>query len=481
MLRCASVSDCQASTFEYCSPTLFDMKIYFTLLVSLVLTFSPKYTFAQTPQWHYLGDTIVEQTWASGILTFLEGDARYVAYQTFDNTNFVWNIKRFDGSSWVAVDTNGLGNQKLIKLHATANGRLQLAYFDFEDNKFGIKKLIGNTWETVSESPTLTNNPFPISCAFDEEKLYVAFAGESLGNKITVWKYDAGAWSVVGQPGFSNGSVHTIILKMSNGVPWVAYEDWSLGSAGIVKKFDGTSWQNIGNQAFDGDPHDQMDFTVSNGIPYIAHTDSTTQSRARVLKFDGSNWTPIGSFVGTEPTSFVKLAIDDADQKPYILIDDSGQGFWGLSALNFDGTSWNYVGTRGFISNYWNVEFVINDGIPYVGYEYSPFGGGVSVQVFSPTSLAKDPQTALSFFQIQPNPIQDGVLQLKISNTVGSTAICHIFDQNGRLIHEKTLQTSALEVGYRLNIQGLPPGVYVLRLQPEQGKEAQIQRFVVAP
>ncbi|MFN0176695.1 MAG: T9SS type A sorting domain-containing protein [Saprospiraceae bacterium] len=455
------------------------MKNYFTLLALLVLAVAPKPIFAQTPQWHYLGDTVVEQTWASGILTFLEGDARYVAFQTYDNSVSFWNIKRFDGFSWISVDTNGLGNQSFSKLHATTNGILQLAYFKYEDNKFGIKKLIGNTWESVSESPALVNNPFPISYAFDEEKFYVAFADEGLNNKISVWKYDGGLWSVVGQPGFSNGVVHTIILKISNGVPWVAYEDWSLGSAGIVKKFDGNSWQNVGNQVFEGDPHHQMDFVVSNGIPYIAHADSTTQSRARVFKFDGMNWTAIGPLVGTESTWFVKLAIDAADQEPYILVDDSGPDFWGLSALHFDGTSWGFVGTRGFITNYWNVEFVINDGIPYVGYEFSAFGGGVSVQVFSPVSNTPTPYPENISFKISPNPLINDVLQMKIQSTRASEVRAQIFNMDGRMLQSASWPINAGESDQRINVSTLAKGVYVIQLKSKDGRELYTRQFVI--
>lgn len=458
----------------------FDMKNYFTLFAFLLLEVSPKLSFAQTPQWHYLGDTIVEQTWASGILTFLEGDARYVAYQTFDNTNFSWNIKRFDGVSWIAVDTNGLGNQNFRKLGITANGVLQLAYFSFESNKIGIKRLIGSVWETVSESPTMANTPYLPSYVFDNERLWIAFPDETLGNKVTVWKYENGVWSVVGQPGFSVGHAHSIILKMSNGIPWVAYEDWSLGSAGVVKKFDGNSWQNVGNQVFNGDPHDQMDFAVSNGIPYIVHADSTTQNRPRVLKFDGTNWTPIGSLLSAAPTNFVKLAIDAAVQEPYLLTEDHSPSFWGLSAMHFDGTSWNYVGARGFIPNYWNLEFVINDGTPYVGYEFSAFGGGVSVQVFSPVSDTNEPLVSGISFQIQPNPIAEGILQIQFNNATSSELLSQIFDQNGRLLQEKSFPVGVGVASHRFDLLDIPPGVYALRLRSKRGKEWITQQFVVA-
>ena len=456
------------------------MKNYFVLLAFFVWVVSPQHAFSQTPQWHYLGDTIIEETWASGILTSLEGDAHYVAYQAYDTSNFFWKIKRFDGFSWMDVDTNGLGYLNFRILGTTASGVLQIAYYSFDGHKFGIKRLMGSTWETVSESPGMVEDPYQASYAFDDEQFFVAFPEQGLGNKITVWKYDAGAWSVVGQPGFSAGNVHSTTLKISNGIPWVAYEDWSLGSAGIVKKFDGNTWQSIGNQVFDGDPHDRMDFTVSNGIPYIAHADSSTQNRASVLKFDGTLWSNVGPPMFTERTQYLKLAIDADSQEPYLLFEDNDSTFWGLSALRFNGTAWDYVGNKGFISNYWNLEFVINDGVPYVGYERGPFGGGASVQIFSPLSHSTTPQVEEISFHIQPNPIVDGMLQIQLGNASNKDAICQIFDQNGRLLQEKNLQGGAGEVTHSFNVSNFPSGVYAIRLQLNDGKAWAAKRFIVA-
>jgi len=447
----------------------------------MVLTAFPVHSFAQVPQWHYLGDTIIEETWASGILTSLEGDVPYVAYQVFDTSNFFWRIKRFDGFSWMDVDTNGLGYQNLNLLSTTASGVLQIAYYIHEGNKFGIKRLVGSTWETVSESPELAEQPHYTSFDFDNERLFIAFADQGVanGNKITVWKYESGIWSVVGQPGFSIGNAYPIILKVDNGIPWLAYEDWALGRAGIVKKFDGNTWQNVGGQVFDGDPHGKMDFTVSNGIPYIAHSDSSTQNWINVLKFDGTDWSNVGPSIFTENTYFLKLAIDSENQKPYLLYEDYDTTFWGLSALSFDGTAWGYVGNRGFISNFWSLEFIINDGVPMVGYERGPFGGGASVQVFSPVTNTISPDPANISFNISPNPLINDVLQIKIQSTRASDVRAQIFDMEGRLLQSASWHINAGSSDQQINIDTLAKGVYVIQLKSKDGRELYSRQFVV--
>ncbi len=458
----------------------FDMKNYFTSFAFFWLLVSLQPTFSQTPQWHYLGDTIIEETWISGILFHFEGDAPYVAYQTFNDTAFAWAIKRFDGNSWVPMDTVGLGLHNFHLLGTTASGVLQIVHFDHDSKRFVLKQLIGNTWQTVSESPQLSFYPYLGSYFFDKENFYAAFRDEDLDDKITVWKFDGSNWSTVGQAGFSEGAVHTIVLKVSNGIPWVAYEDWSLGSAGVVKKFDGNTWQSIGNQVFDGDPHDQMDFAVSNGIPYVAYADSTTQNRASVVKFDGATWSNVGPPMFTERTDFLKLAINADNQEPYLIFEDHGPSFWGLSAMRFDGNVWDYVGARGFINNYWSLEFVIKGGIPYVGHERSPFGGGASVQVFSPLSPSTEPQNPGISFSILPNPIANGMLQVQIDNPTNVDAICQIFDQNGRLLQEKNFQIRAGKVVHSFNVSDFKSGVYALRIQSNNGKEYGVKSFVVA-
>jgi len=457
------------------------MKNYFNLFAFFLLLASPKYIFSQTPQWHYLGDTIIEQTWGTGVLTSLEGDAPYVAYPVYDNSDFFWKIKRFDGFSWMDVDTNGLGFQNFRILGTTASGVLQIAYLNSEGNKIGIKRLMGGTWEIISESPLIADIPYNASYDFDNERLFIAFADQNLSNgeKITVWKYDTGVWSVVGQPGFSIGNAYPIILKVDNGIPWVAYEDWALGRAGIVKKFDGNTWQSVGGQVFDGDPHGRSDFTVSNGIPYIVHADSSTQSRASVLKFDGANWSTIGPPMFTEPTSFVKLAIDDNIQEPYLLFEDYDPAFWGLSALRFNGTAWDFVGSRGFIYNYWSLEFIIKDGVPHVGYERSPFGGGGSVQVFSPVSHTITPDAGNISFKISPNPLTNDVLQMKIQSSRASDVRAQIFDMDGRLLQSASWHINAGPSDQQINVDTLAKGVYVIQLKSKDGRELYSKQFVV--
>lgn len=456
------------------------MKNYVFYLVLFLSGFVPATPFAQTPQWHYLGDTIIEQTWSTNVLTYLDGDAPYVAYEMFDN-NFLtyWIVRRFDGNSWVPVDTNGLGVHHFHLLGATANGNLQMAYFNQDSMRFGLKRLIGSTWEEITQSPQLDHYPYLASYAFDDEKFYAAFPDQNLEDKISVFAFDGNDWSVLGQPGFSTGRVHSVVLKVSNGIPWVAYLDRSLGNAGMVHKLEGSTWQVIGNQLFDGDVHGRMDMTVSNGVPYIAHADSSTQAKPRVLTFDGNDWTAVGQALPNSSSYFLKLSVDESLQKPYLLVEESDPNFWGLSALAFEAGNWVYVGTKGFIDNFWNLEFSINNSVPMVGYSRSPFGGGASVQAFSPVSAAPEPPAPRIDLSVSPNPVLGKTLKVQTVCEESMRAIAQIYDLDGRLRWTSNTMIEKGNTQLEFSIGTLASGSYLFQLRSTSGNMLGTKWFIV--
>ncbi len=84
---------------------------------------------------------------------------------------------------------------------------------------------------------------------------YVAYGARGVDNKMSVAKFENGAWTQVGQTLFSsvvNGS-HFDFDIAPDGTPYVAYGDQdaaSLKGALSVMKFDGTQWSYVGDQGF---------------------------------------------------------------------------------------------------------------------------------------------------------------------------------------------------------------------------------------
>ncbi len=386
-----------------------------------MLAVSAQHAFSQTPQWHYLGDTIISGSTGGGVTLALDGGTPYIAYVDYFKDQYILVVKRFDGTNWIPLDTTGLGQNIDYQISISSSGIPLLAFFDHENLRFVLKKFTGNAWITVSESPQIPNPPNPVSIAFDDEKLYVAFTDPFLDNQVTIWQHNTLEWSAVGQPNFSSGSVHELTLKTSNGYPWLAYleSDTSI-IACVVKRFDGTAWQTIGGQAFTTTygnffAQAKIDFAVANSIPYIVYTDWSTQWRLSVLTFDNFEWVPVGQPMFTVPTySGMRIAVNANSQKPFVLFDDAPQDTvgGGLSVLLFDGTSWNYVGQPYFANQSWEKNLAIHEGIPFVAYQNSDLGFGASLQVFSPITLVSERPKAEISLDIQPNPTLEDCLKI---------------------------------------------------------------------
>ena len=67
---------------------------------------------------------------------------------------------------------------------------------------------------------------------------YVVYEDYGNGNKATVMKYSGGAWTTVGNAGFSAGvAIYTSIAIDGSGVPYVVYEDFGNGYKATVMKY----------------------------------------------------------------------------------------------------------------------------------------------------------------------------------------------------------------------------------------------------
>ena len=130
---------------------------------------------------------------------------------------------------------------------------------------------------------------------------YVAYGARGVDNKMSVAKFEDGAWSQVGNALFSatvNGS-HYDFDVAPDGTPYVAYGDQdaeSLKGALSVMKFDGTKWDYVGAQGFfkvqaqyigmaatkSGLAIDLVNNSASGAIPRRA---------MGIATYDGTDWT----------------------------------------------------------------------------------------------------------------------------------------------------------------------------------------------
>ncbi|MBO5601457.1 MAG: hypothetical protein J5957_02465 [Prevotella sp.] len=84
---------------------------------------------------------------------------------------------------------------------------------------------------------------------------YVAYGARGVDNKLSVAKFEDGAWKQVGSALFSPviNSSHFDFDIAPDGTPYVAFGDkeaTSLANSLSVMKFDGSAWSNVGDQGF---------------------------------------------------------------------------------------------------------------------------------------------------------------------------------------------------------------------------------------
>ena len=130
---------------------------------------------------------------------------------------------------------------------------------------------------------------------------YVAYGARGVDNKMSVAKFENGAWAQVGDALFSsvvNGS-HFGFDVAPDGTPYVAYGDQdaaSLKGALSVMKFDGSQWSYVGEQGFFKVQAQYIGMAAfESGLAIDLVNNSKDGSIPRrsmgIATFDGSAWT----------------------------------------------------------------------------------------------------------------------------------------------------------------------------------------------
>ena len=138
---------------------------------------------------------------------------------------------------------------------------------------------------------------------------YVAYGARGVDSKMSVAKFEDGAWKQVGSALFSpiiNGS-HFDFDIANDGTPYVAFGDKDAASTKedgktdtdyslSVMKFDGSAWTNVGNQGFFKSQATYVGLaSIESGLAACMvnnHSSSAIPRRAMgVATWDGSAWT----------------------------------------------------------------------------------------------------------------------------------------------------------------------------------------------
>ena len=130
---------------------------------------------------------------------------------------------------------------------------------------------------------------------------YVAYGARGVDNKLSVAKFEDGAWKQVGPALFSpiiNGS-HFDFDIANDGTPYVAFGDKdaaSLSNSLSVMKFDGSAWTNVGDQGFFKSQAQYVGIAaLDNGLAACLQNNNKNgeipQRALGIATWDGSAWT----------------------------------------------------------------------------------------------------------------------------------------------------------------------------------------------
>lgn len=295
----------------------------------------------------------------------------YIAYRRNEDQQYFAVVKKFNGTSWETLPTDGLTTDWVNQPALTTNslGVPYLSYSNLIGYKGVVKKFNGVDWETLGNSSFSEGQVAHLSFSFDNlDTPHAVYYDTQLGYKGTVKKFNGTSWVQVGPPTFSNGTGFYFSTAFdSSNTEYVAYRDESNGSKARVIKFNGVNWQNVGTPDISvGRSHYTTVAIDAANTVYLSYRDEVNGDKIRVVKFNGTDWLPVGAaFVSDIATQYSRLVLDPAGT-PYIHAHTSD--FKNL-LFKFDGTDWQKVNTDTILSVL-NGSLAFNpEGIPYIAYE----------------------------------------------------------------------------------------------------------------
>ncbi len=236
-----------------------------------------------------------------------------------------------------------------------------------------------------------------ITVSRQDSSIYVAFKDIANGNKVTVMRSsNGGAWTVIGNAGFSAGAVDHVSIAVHNSRPMVAFKDYSNGGRLSIMRWNGTAWAYVGNPGAQSSGEVNAVSLCAAGARdrfMVAYTDEADGNKVYVrLKEEGSNgaFAPLGpAQASSGAASFVKIVANDILGYGYLMFTDSANAAK-ATVRTFESFNWVTVGTAGFTAGTatHNDIAVTHDGHPIAVYRDGSTSNRASVSRWNGTNWA---------------------------------------------------------------------------------------------
>lgn len=393
-------------------------------------------------------------------------DSNDVAY-TFGYNNYTDSAlyhKLNSTTDWQRLNSNFPSYTKML---FDSNN---VIYIQTNDYSFPIKRYINGVIENVGNSPFSNYNYLNFILGPDNTP-YVTYSDSSIGNKITVKKFNGVTWELIGTSGFSDNSVSNSFIAISqNNIPHVAYIN---NGTVLVKKFNGSNWVNIdGSLTFLDNGETVDDLEIFNNTVYVNyHKTAFSTTTQYIKKFENSAWNTIYNQPLNSSESFADFVIDH-NGIPYLVIYNINpyhyQPF--INVYKYNIPNWDMVGIN-FINSLTfrpSLSFTSTN-IPCISYTYtninqSPYSDGVAggyAKYFgTETSLSTNINTySLNKTSIYPNPVKT-IFSISGNEAINEIEIYNLIGK--RVLHKKNMTNE-------INIENLPSGIYVAKIKTDKG------------
>lgn len=459
---------------------------YFGLLTTLL------FISAKGQDWHPLGDGTGLN---NEVMEITEYNGKLVAAGRFFQAGgqLSYAVAQWDGSSWSPMNT---GFNDEVRALAVFNGELYAAgLFEYDgtlNQAFNrIAKWNGTQWLNV---------PLPDANTVDIRDLYV-MDGELYATNNTwvdnvfvgkIAKFNGNDWTSL--PGTFTGPLNYIYLYK------LGEYDGKLIVTGIfdevggveaqrVAMFNGTSWESVGfpvsgetpGGILEGRGNAIAEFDGKLWIGGIFVNFEGNPNGIEVASFDGTNWEsyPFAENIGNEVMDFEFL-----DNH---LLASGEFGFWEgnqivTGCVVFDSTAANSWRNLNFYNaasgNSKGKTMALYNGDLFLAGNFSHAGSGTTLlnriarfDGLLPLGLS-DPLNEAQPIAVYPNPATGFVMIPEALLSPEAEAVYHLYGHAGNEI------TTGSISGGRIDVSGLRPGIYLLKLNI--GKDLYMARFVVS-
>jgi hypothetical protein len=304
----------------------------------------------------------------------------FVAYSDESDSNSLY-INKWNGTSWITVGSGSVAsNVYQPSIAVTPDGTPYVAYQTAAIGEVHVWRFNGTSWIDLSGTlPSTVTRAHGTRLAVGRYIIggittyvpYVALVDQTPGDYPKVFRLEA-AWTQVGTAVNSTNTSELSIAFDLTGATLLAYK---CSNSANVKRYNGINWEQVGSADFAPNTAYSLSLAVDSfNTPFIGYVDFDGVSilhRASVMKYDGTAWQFVGSRGFSAGTAqLVNMALD-SNATPFIAYQDAAAATR-LSVMKWNSASWVYAGKQGFTEgSASNLAFADCGGYLYVAYRDS--------------------------------------------------------------------------------------------------------------